>query len=443
MPASEPARWNQPDLARRVAAALGIAGQALQAAPVPVAGPTAEVAHGDGQLAGVKVAAEGAMLLFCAAPVQHLDARIRDGVDLVARLLIPHARNDSVLAAICMDPALARDHSVAHVILSHLGYPDPDADRLLRQSLSAGPDLGPERLPHRELEQRWHERIHRAGGAPPRSDAQTLAHSSLGRRMDALGSTLLDRYAFTHCVLYASDLGGRRVALPRPAADIAADADAALAASLDADDFDLTAEILWTWPMLGLAWSPAATFAFQVLAAAEDQAGFLPGPDFSAAKLRSLPTDRRARYKLVTSYHTALVMGFLCAAALRPGRTPPAAVPDSSTTPSAAADLMRLIPPQAPEPRWREAFRSLALPRQNSLVPLVLTIILRRARSQASMTLLRDALQIALDHDLLDEPALVQALALLRRAAALGGRPASHAPSAPEGRLQAAGPGDR
>jgi len=420
MPASQLARWDQADLARRVAGALGIAAQALHALGVPDADRPAEAAHPGPQLSSVKVAAEASMLLFCAAPIQGVDERIRDGVELVARLLIPHARSDSALAAICIDPALARDHSVAHVILSHLGYPDPGADRLLRQSLAAGSGFGPERLPHRELEQRWLERIHSADNAPLRPDTEILAQSSLGRPMDALGSTLLDKYAFTHCVLYASDCGGRRIVLPRSAADIAADADAALASSLDANDFDLSAEVLWTWPMLGLDWSPAATFAFQVLAAIEDEIGFLPGPAFSRAKLRSLPGNRRSRYNLVTSYHTALVMGFLCAAALRPGRTPPAAVPASSSSTPAAADLMRLIAPRSPEPRWREAFRPLAPPRQNSLAPLVLTVALRRARSLANMKLIRDALQVALHHDLLGQPALGQAAALLRRGAALG-----------------------
>lgn len=420
MPASQPARWDQADLARRVARALDIAARALRAAGAPDADPAAQAAKPGRQLSSVKVAAEAAMLLLCAAHVQGMDGRIRAGADLVARLLIPHARSDSVLAAICIDPALARDHSVAHVILSHLGYPDPDADRLLAQSLAVGSDFGPERLPHRELEQRWLERLHFAGDAPPRPDAEILARSSLGRPMDALGSTLLDKYAFTHCVLYASDLGGRRMVLPRSAADIAADADAALASSLDANDFDLTAEVLWTWPMLGLAWSPAATFAFQVLAAVEDETGFLPGPDFSLARLRSLRGRQRSRYLLVTSYHTALVMGFLCAAALRPGRTPPAAVPASSACAPVAADFMALITPRSPEPRWREAFRPLAPSRQNALAALVLTVVLRRARSRADMTTVRDALQVSLQHNLLDAPALGQGAALLRRGAALG-----------------------
>src|ERR1022692_3747276 len=322
---------SQADLVRRLAAALGIAARAVQAtvahdANPSFAAPAGRPAAGQG-LSSPKVIAEASMLLFCAAPVQDADQRIRDGIDMVARLLIPHARSDSVLAAICLDPGLARDHAVAHVILSHLGYPDHDVDRALKQSLAMGPDFGPERLPHRELEQRWRARLGPAGGAAWRPGQDVLARSSLGRPMDALGSALLDKYAFTHAVLYASDLGRRAVALPRPAADVAADADAALACCLDADDFDLITELLWTWPMLGLEWSAAAAFAFGVLTAVEDEIGFVPGREPGLAALRTLPADRLAAAGLA-SYHTAVVMGLLCAAALRTGRAPPAAGPD-------------------------------------------------------------------------------------------------------------------
>jgi len=228
--------------------------------------------------------------------------------------------------------------------------------------------------------------------------------------MDALGSALLDKYAFTHAVLYASDLGQRTVVLPRPAAHITADADAMLAACLDANNFDLSAEVLWTWPMLGLRWSATATFAFQVLAAVEDEIGFLPGQHPGLAALRSLPAAERLGAGRITSYHTALVMGFLCAAALRPGCAPPAAVPCSSsaTATGAGADVIRLITAETPEPRWREAFRALEPCQQDSLAGIA-----------GDMELVHDCLEVALRHGLIDSPAVKQAVALLRRGAAL------------------------
>ena len=195
----------------------------------------------------------------------------------------------------------------------------------------------------------------------PSRMSQLLANSMLGRPMDALGSSRFDIYAFTHAVMYASDLGGRRIALPRPSAAIAADADTALAFSLNSNDFDLAAEVLMTWPMLGLDWSPTATFAFRLLASAEDDLGFLPGTKFDFARYRAtLKGDERSRYALMTSYHTAYVMGFLCAAALRHGRAPPAEVPPARRSRGAGAAILRLI--DGPKSCWRKPFGALARP---------------------------------------------------------------------------------
>jgi hypothetical protein len=110
----------------------------------------------------------------------------------------------------------------------------------------------------------------------------------LGRPLDALGSTRFDVYAFTHAVMYATDLGTRRARLPRRFRDIKADAIAALAYSLDTADHDLTAEVLLTWPMLGLGWNPAATFAFRLLADAEDELGLPALKGYSCVNISPL-----------------------------------------------------------------------------------------------------------------------------------------------------------
>lgn len=254
--------------------------------------------------------------------------------------------------------------------------------------------------------------------------------------MDALGSARLDIYAFTHAVMYASDLGGRRITLPRRSAAIAADADAALAYSLDSNDFDLAAEVLLTWPMLGLAWRPAAIFAFRVLASVEDSIGFLPGLTFDRSRYQALSGDERSRFVLATSYHPAYIMGFLCAVALRHGRCPPAAVPPARRSRGAGAAILRLVNTDGPKPCWREPFCALAPRQQDSVAPLVLATVLRRARTAGNLALVREALEVALAHDLIDGPAPTQAAALLRRGQALNlrvspsslERPASPAP---------------
>jgi hypothetical protein len=177
-----------------------------------------------------------------------------------------------------------QDHAVAPVLLSRLGYPDAAVDRLLARALVMGADFGPERVHHRRPKREWPARVWPVGEARShfnrsRKFSRLLAESMLGRPVDALGSSRLDFYAFTRAVMYASDLGRTQVALPRRSSDIASDAIAALAFSLDGDDFDLTAEVLSSWPMLRLAWSPCASFAFQVLANVQDELGFLPGFD--------------------------------------------------------------------------------------------------------------------------------------------------------------------
>jgi len=359
------------------------------------------------------------MLLLCVEPIRSLDQRIREQVDLVAALLVPLARHEDVLGGICLDPGLARDHAIAHAVLSRLGYPDRDVDNLLSESLAMGADFGPERLPHRRLEQQWFARVWRVGERTKHPDSRFITDSMLGRPMDALGATRLDIYAFTHAVMYASDLGRRRIVLPRPARAIAADADVALAFSLDSNDFDLAAEVMLTWPMLGLAWSPASIFAFQLLADVEDDIGFLPGLAFDLDRYQALTDEKRSRFALVTSYHTAYAMGFLCAAALRHGCAPPVTVPPARRSRGAGAALLPLINTNGPAACWRKPFSALSPGQQDSIAPLVLAVLLRRARTKGDLRLIRELLEIALAHDLTDGPGPKQAAALLRRSKAL------------------------
>ena len=61
-------------------------------------------------------------------------------------------------------------------------------------------------------------------------------------------------------------------------------------------------------------------FGFRVLAGAEDSTGILPCGNTKADRLGRLQGEERVRYAFGTAYHTAYVMGFLCAASLRPNR---------------------------------------------------------------------------------------------------------------------------
>lgn len=422
-PAASPALWKASDLVRRLRSALRAAREVfgiLDAAPATQA--AANEAARTGIVLRDKVAAETAMLLACVEPVRHVDDALRREFDAVARRLVPHVRHDDLAAGICMDPGHATDLAVAHVIVSRLGYPDPHVDELLALSLALGAQFGPERLPHRRLEQAWLARMSDAFPAHVRLDDRIVAESMLGRPVDALGATRLDLYAFTHALMYASDLGNRALCGARPSAELAGDAEAALAYSLDADDFDLTAEILLTWPMLALPWSAPATFAFRVLCTTQDRLGFLPGASFDAQRHRTLEGPAAAHYAALTSYHTAYVMGFLCALALRPEHAPPVA-PASDGDAAAVAALLAMLDVEHPQACWRDSIASLDDDARQGLAPLLLAMVLRRARACADLRRIRAALEIAVAFGITGSPAPVQAAALLRRVHALASRP--------------------
>ena len=408
------------DLIRRSRLAFDIAKRALTAA-------IRHEAHREGgdvppsaaPLIVAKVVAEATMLLRCGAFLRQADDEVAGLFDDLARRLIPYARRDSILVALCRDPARALDNAAAHIHLEALGYSDRSFDRLLGEILK-DEDVGGERLPNHDLERQWLRTIWSGVSHGPMVDADLLGRTCIARPLDALGSTTPDLYAFTHVVLYASDMGRARIALPRTASEIVADAEAGLAAAIDAENFDLAAELLWTWPMLGLPWSPAAIFCFGLLADVQDRHGFLPGPGYSARHCADLPEDEREDYVLQTSYHANFVMGFLCLAALQSGLSPPDAVPSKGLSARAMVSIMPLLDANARNAGWHGRFMQLDAGCRGSLVEFVLTIALRRARAAHDLDLVRDGLSVALRCGLTGGPAVRQSLDLLRRAMLLG-----------------------
>ena len=411
--------WRRADLERRLHQALALASRTLDAAQ-----SHDERATGDALPSSVrplvlaKVVAEAGILLRCAARASAADgtekSALAEAVETLAIQLASLARGESVLVRLCSEPACAIEHATAHLYLTDIGYRDDAFGRFLQQILDGERAGGAERLPSHALEHHWLEQIRSGATATQPVDAALLAATCVGAPLDVLGASTLDLYAFTHVVLYATDMGRRGVAWPRPVDEIAAEAEAALATALDADNFDLAAELLWTWPMLGLPWSPAANFAFQVLAAAQDDHGFLPGPQYA-----DLAPAQRDDGMLRTSYHANVVLGILCAVALLPGRVPAQAVPSAPVDATPVDGLLRLLVPSARSPRWLAMQAALAPNRRAALAPFVLNIVLRRATAAHDIERVRIGLQAALEGDWADGPAVGQALALLRRVTAL------------------------
>lgn len=416
---SQPAR--RADLLRRVHGALSTIHRTLDAALAQAAPDTPPQvdALGVRPLRLDKVVAEAGLLMRCADHGDATDPSIAEALHVLARRLAPLARGGAVLARLCSEPAGAIETAAAHVYLTDFGHRDNAFEGLLREIVDAGAIPGPERLPNHALEHHWLGQIDAGYVARIPIDAPALARTCAASGLDVLGASTLDLYAFTHVVLYATDTGRRAVDWPRPLAEIEAEAEAALAVALDADNLDLAAELLWTWPMAGLPWSAAAAFAFEVLAAAQDAHGFLPGPQFDAAQLAALPAAERDGCALRTSYHADVAMGILCAAALRTERAVPRSDGPDDGRGGSIGDWLRLLPPSGRSPRWLDRQAALHATWGGALKPFVAAIVLRRAAAANDLDRLRDGLQAALDDDV-DGPAVHQALALLRRATALG-----------------------
>jgi Domain of unknown function (DUF6895) len=402
------------DLARRLGHALDIARQAVDRLAAKGYTDSQDPNH---NLRPEKVISETAFLLLGAsAACDHPE--VQERIRNVAEILVPRARSERMVLGLCLEPALALDYAQAHICLTRLGYPDSAFDAVLRQSLEALARKGRERPPHRALEQEWLLRGWE-GGPPPSAREFSLAarHSVLGRPMDLLSGSQDDVYAFTHALIYVTDFNLKPRPLPRSASEILAEAEAALGRCLDEEDYDLGGEVLLAWPLARRRWSAAAAFGFRVLAAVEDQAGFLPSSGTRLERLNELSGDERAEYLLATAYHTAYVMGLVCAGALKLGKAPPARIPTNGRTTGSAGPILQFIDADGKSPHWRQEFEQLASPERDALAGLLLAIALRRQVSRRDFAGLRELLAVGSRLDLVDCPAASQAAQLLERVA--------------------------
>lgn len=418
--------WNAPDLERRLANALQVAGRAV--AFLGDGGWQAERADG---VRPEKVLSETALFLLASRDACERTPALSGAHRRVAQALLPHARNERIAALIALEPVVALDHALMHLCLSRLGFGDARFDRLLAASLRGHGAAGRERVPHRAMEQQWLARLAEppSAAAPARTRRCLLDHP-----LDALAPVPDDLYAFTHCLLFSTDLGARPMRFLRPGGAIAADAQAALARCLDLQDFDLAGELLMTWPLLRRRWSTAASFGFLCLVQAEEEAGFVPAPGMSLRGAAALSGDERTRHLLAASYHTIYVMGMLCALALQTGQLPQAAIAPASRHAPAIAPLRDACSEALPGAQvWSRVFERQPAHAQGALAPFLLTLLLQRATARRDLGTLQRLLGVAARFGLLGTPATRQALELLQRAALLGGMDFGREPGAVTG----------
>jgi len=406
--------WGHDDLVRRLCGALDIARKVItRLAPNGYTDSTDPLLN----VRPEKAISETSVLLLAASRTPD-EPEVRMRTSELAQLLIPHARSKRMQLGVCLEPSLALDFAQAHACLKRMGYPDSGFDALVEQSLLSQAHAGRERPPHRVLEQNWSSQLSGQVSAGLAKRSRCAAASSvLGHPIDLLSGGREDAYAFTHALMFAADVDVGMRRLPRNRAAILSEAEALLAWCLDECDYDLGGEVLLAWPLTGRSWSAGATFGFRVLAHVEDAAGFLPCPATRIERLNKLQGDERANYLLATMYHTAYVMGLICAAALRPGRAPPARIPRVKRQRGATELILRRLGTETSPAHWRAEIHLLRDRERDALAGLVLAMALRAKVRVRDFDAVRELLRIAYELGLANSPASSQAAEMLNRLA--------------------------
>jgi hypothetical protein len=354
------------------------------------------------------------MLVYAASGADRLpDVAVR--INAVAGLLAQHARSERTLLNIALHPSVCLDFALPHILLTKLGYGDPSFDEFLRSCLSSQTRNGHERPPFGSLEQMWIESLW-TGISPGRGWRTHLLNSALNWPIDILGGVREDPYAITHLLMYCADFGSHTPRLPRARSVILDEAASLLAKCLDDEDYDLAGETLMAWPLAGARWGAAATFGFRVLARVEDRVGVLPCGTTKIDRFNKLEGKERTEYALATAYHTAYVMGLLCAASLRPGRAPSTRITGPHVEKSFLDRLMCFI--DRDQGHWQSELSELTDSERSALAPLLLDIAIAQKSRKHDYAAISELLTAANQHGMARSPLCGQAAELLGRLAA-------------------------
>lgn len=404
-----------PDLIRRLCNVLDIARQTIeQLLPDGFSDPDNPSVN----IRPEKIIGETAFLLLAAYNAGG-NIEVKERIDHLAAILIPHARNEKMLLEICLQPALALEYAQAHICLTRIGYPDLKFDTVLDKSLSAQSHQGRERPPHRMLEQEWIKKIRNSKQDDRNSVNQLGTYSSLSKPIDLLHGTKDDMYAFTHALMYVTNFNLLPGRLPRKRSEIASEAEAMLARCIDEHDYDLAGELLLTWPLTRTSWSASAIFAFRLLARVEDEAGLLPSQSTNLETLEKLEGESRKKYLLATAYHTAFVMGLLCSATLKNGKGIPKLIPTKNRIPGSAENILHYLDDDAKQTHWLEEFNRLTKPEQDGISGFLLNILICRNIREKRYETVYGLLRTGFELGLADTPLASQTAELLERLALL------------------------
>ena len=315
-------------------------------------------------------------------------------------------------------PSVCLQLATPHILLAILGHQDPDFNDLLARADAAGASRGHEVVPYRELEIIWLRSLWR-NESPGCELEETGRKTAMGNPIDLLNGTRDDAYAHTHAIMYYTDFGNWRKPLPRPTEEFLGESAAVLARALITEDYDLAAEALMAWPLTSSVWSSAAAFGFRVLASLEDKVGFLPAGRLASKRLLELAGDEKTKYALASSYHTAFVMGMLCAVSLKPGMTSPAEIVGRSFSMTLIEGLQALIPKTGAH--WEQVFQSLSPHEQAALGPFLLDVAIIQSCRKGEFAQMASLLETAIQNGMADTTLCAQSAELLSRMACFAG----------------------
>jgi len=215
--------------------------------------------------------------------------------------------------------------------------------------------------------------------------------------------------------MYYTDFGNWQKPLPRPAEELLGESGVVLARALIVEDYDLAAEALMAWPLTSSVWSPASAFGFRVLASLEDKVGFLPAGPSASKRLLELAGEERTRYALASSYHTAFVMGMLCALSLKSGTASPFEIAGPPFSMTLIEGLQAFIPETGAH--WEQVFQSLSPDEQATLGRFLLDVAIVRSRHKGEFAQMASLLETAIQNGMADTTLCAQSAELLSRIA--------------------------
>ena len=371
----------------------------------------------EGNFAAEKPLAETAMLLYVASR-ERSDPGVRERFDGLVQGLIPYARSKQMGWDVLRYPSVCLQLATPHILLDILGHQDSQFDDLLARTEAACASRGHEVVAYRELEIIWLRSLWR-NEIPGRELEETARKTALGNPIDLLNGTRDDAYAHTHAVMYYTDFGNWQRPLPRPTEEVLGESAAVLARALIIEDYDLAAEALMAWPLTSSVWSPAAAFGFRVVASLEDKVGFLPAGPSASKRLLELAGDEKTKYALASSYHTAYVMGMLCALSLKPGMASPCEIVGPPFSVTLIGGLQAFIPKS--DSYWEQVFQSLSPNEQAALGPFLLDVAIIQSSRKGEFAQIASLLEAASQNGMADTTLCAQSAELLSRIAYFAG----------------------